>query len=177
MRLIHTMFKLLSLLVLVSCATAGAVEDANLKSLPLAARQSLTQWNFKFKTFAESDFTPEVQKLFEGSAANEKPMMLTLDLNNDKTDDYVLMGDSDKQQFVVALVSDKKNFKTVVVDTLSDVNLKKNLILYLAIPGQDEPATIALKKKAKSEIFDVESYMGPSMIFAIKDYKAMKLNK
>ncbi len=179
---------LLSVLVLTGCATFATAEDSNLKSLPIEARQSLAKWNFKFKPFAETDFVPEVIDLFEKSSASEKPMMLTLDLNNDKIQDFVLLGAAEKQQVVVALVSDKKIFKAVVVDTWSESDFKnqsvpgsnskrEGIIVYLAIPGQEDDVAIGLRKKVNTEIFDIESYMGPSKVFSVKDFRANQLNK
>lgn len=172
----------LCLLTLSASATSAHAQ------LTAAARQSLTRWNFKFKTFAETDFTPEVIELFKTSGDNEKPMMLTLDLNNDKIQDFVLLGEADKQQYVIALLSHKKEYKTVVVESWSDPGFKKSSIpggngkrkgvpVYLAIPASDDPATIALKNKAKAQIFDVEAYMGSTKVFAIKGNKAEQLSK
>lgn len=181
--------QLLNTLILISASSAPAqiaAKSDSIDSLPIAARQALTRWNFKFKLFAESNFTPEVNELFKEDKV-DLPMKVEGDFNGDKVTDYALLGEADKQQYAVAVVSNKKNYSVIVIKSWSDEKFKQS-----SVPGDDgkrigvpvylatSPSTEFDKTKndkPKVDLIHVEAYQGAIDAFKIEGAKAMNLKE
>lgn len=133
-------------------------------TLPTEAALSLKTWNAQFKIFNETDYSPAINKLFE---KDEAPMMFKADLNNDKLDDFVVIGQDNKKQYVVALIKEKKSWIPIEV---SSQEKEKVISTYISVAEEG----LAEKIKPKRAI-QVERYLGQPEIFEIKDHKAVKL--
>lgn len=161
---------ILTLLLSLFLQTADASEKEAAQELPLAARKALTAWNFKFKIFGESNFTSEVQGLFK-NLQGALPMRVEGDFNNDKKTDYILMGSAGKQEFVVALVSDKESFKPVVVRQAPYTEGATTSSYLIKVKPGEIPG-----RTQKYDLVQVETFAGATGLFEIKNFKAKKLN-
>jgi hypothetical protein len=159
-----------------------AYAEDSAAELPLAARQALTRWNFKFKSFNQDDYTKEVRELL----GSQPPMKISGDFNGDKTPDYVVLGEAEKQQFALAIVSDKKDFKVVTIDKWSLPNFKKSEVpgdkgIENGVPVYVAPAGGSLadgyKEKNKRDVIQLEAFGGAVELYAIENFKAVHLNK
>ena len=170
--------RIITTILITSCigvAFAMATADTNvLAELPLEARQSVIKWNHKFKPFASSDFSSEVNELFTTDQKKVAPMKLVADFNGDKVDDYAILGEADKQQYLIAVLSDKKEPKVVVVEKWSDAEFKKpSLAYYLARAAGSLPESYT--KKNGREAIQLEAYLGSVQLFKIENGKAAEL--
>lgn len=166
---------ILMILSWLSLANAIAATDTNaLSELPLEARQSVIKWNHKFKPYASADFSSEVNELFTSDLKKVAPMRLVADFNGDKVDDYALLGEADKQQYLIAVLSDKKDPKVVVVEKWSDPDFKKNNVAYyLTRAAGSLPESYA--KKNNREAIQLEAYLGSVQLFKIENGKVAEL--
>lgn len=177
----------LSILLTISLLPSAALSanDENvLTELPLEARQSVMKWNHKFKPYASSDFSSEVLELFTSDMKKVAPMKVVADFNGDKIDDYAVLGEADKQQYLIAVLSDKKEPKVVVVEKWSDPNFKRAKIegvksssvgvsYYLARAAGSLPESYL--KKNNREAIQLEAYLGAVQLFKIENDKASEL--
>ena len=182
-RFVNTLSLIIASTWFAACAHA-AVASSGLEELPLEARQSVLKWNFKFKTFAMGDFSPEVQELFSSDLKREAPMKMVGDFNGDKVDDYALLGEVDKQQFLITVLSGKKDWQVVQVQKWSDPTFKKSSVpgvkssavgvpVYLARAAGPLPESYA--KQNKREAIQLEAYLGAVQLFKIENGKAEEL--
>lgn len=174
------MQSILVILILILFQSAHAEDLA--AEIPLAARQALTRWNFKFKPFNQEDYTKEVRELL----GKQPPMQRSGDFNGDGTTDYVVLGEAEKQQFAIAIISDKKEFKVVTLDQWSLANFKKSEVpgdkgIEQGVPVYVAPAGGSLadsyKAKNKREVIQIEAFGGAVELYAIENFKAVHLNK
>jgi hypothetical protein len=152
--------------------------------LPEPVVEALKKWNPKFAPFSNSDFSPSILK----NHSKPSPAIASADFNGDSIADYAVIGSkSEKEQAVVAVVSDKKDPKkwtTIVVDEYDmenvkqasvpgDTKMEKGVPLYVVV-GLGEAAE-RYKRVHKRDIIQIEAYMGSIQQFAIEGSKAMSV--
>lgn len=168
----------------VSFAVSAAADSNVLSELPLEVRQSVIKWNHKFKPYTAKDFSAEVLELFQSDQKKVAPMKVVADFNGDKIDDYALLGEAGKQQYLIAVLSNNAEPKVIVVEKWSDPDFKKSAVegtrsssvgvaYYLARAAGPLPESYA--KKNNREAIQLEAYLGSVQLFKIENGKSSEL--
>ncbi len=173
------MFKFIFISLLIGSTSYGKNSPATV-TLPPEAHQTLTKWNSKFKAFNDKDYSQAILDLFE---KNEHPSILSADLNNDKIDDFVVLGQDNKKQFVIALINEKNKWIAVEVTSWSEKNISKTEITNpttnkkeITVPIYISIAKDGLAEKIKpNKAIQVERYLAQPELFEIKNNKAIEL--
>lgn len=153
------MIKFLTLLLFTS-SSAWAT------SLPNKALLSLKKWNQDFKMYSTDDYNQKVLDLFKN---DEQPMIFSADLNSDQQTDYVVLGKDKKKSYVIALMGEKKKWKTIEVS--SWVEDDKKISVYIT------PASEGIADQIKPQkAIQIERYLVQPEVYQIKNNKAVKLS-
>lgn len=127
-----------------------------------------------FKVLESSAFIPDALDLFD-SYSDQTPMALSIDLNGDKGDDYVLLGESKDKYVVLAFVLQNDKWNMYEVKTFKKDEFPKDLKLKLYLTFMKDSELKYKDKKPLSRRFalQIEYLFGQTTAYYFdgKDFK------